>query len=84
MYFIGFLVTSIVIGIITAMYLIHVKKTMLSIREDDLEEMHRWAKKYAYRLAKVYAIEMLKNASLNVRIECVNESDIDWGEGENR
>lgn len=67
-----------VFGAITIGILLHWSKLMKDELRQEQERAWRWAKKEARRLA----IEILRNAEINFKPKLINESDINWGRGD--
>ena len=67
-----------VFGAITIGIRLHWSKLMKDELRQEQERAWRWAKKEARRLA----IEILRNAEINFKPKLINESDINWGRGD--
>ena len=72
----GMAVLAGVFGVITIGILLH----WHSLMKDELRDEQARAWKWAKREAQLMALEMLRNAEINLHPTLINESDIDWGE----
>lgn len=53
------------------------------ILKDEKQRLTAWARQYAAQLAEQKFREYVRSIRINVPVELINESDIDWGDSKN-
>lgn len=76
----GLLVAIGAVIVIAGGYCLHLKKVVEDIIRKEKARLRAWAVKYSEQLARQRLAELLRNVRINVPVELINESDIDWGE----
>lgn len=66
--------------LLVAAFLWHWRKIDRDILRDDRKRLTAWAQRYARQLAEQMFREYVRNLRVNVPVQLINESDINWGE----
>lgn len=61
-------------------FLVHWKSVSDDILKEDRRRLNAWAIQYAERRAHELLREYVANIRINVPVQLINESDMDWGE----
>ena len=71
-----------IVGIIVlaASYILHMRKIDRGILEEDRRRLKAIAEEYAEKKARQLFEEYVREMRINFKVQCINESDMDWGE----
>lgn len=70
--------------LIVAAFLWHWRKIDKGILRDDRHKLTLWAKDYAQKLARQMFMDYVRGMQINVPVQLINESDINWGDGKEK